>query len=143
MGNSKGQLLSKVRKQKGLTQSELARQMDVSVTTFQNWESGKAFASYLGSLAALLEALDISVKAFIELGKTDDDFLNTVDSENESLPDLRLTLQVDNNAEPNEVANELATLCKALNAYHIACGGNGLEIDDWETLIAVRELVGV
>ena len=143
MGNSKGQLLSKVRKQKGLTQSELAEKVGVSVVTLQNWESGKAFASYLGSLAALLEALDISVKAFIELGKTDDDFLNTVDSENESLPDLRLTLQVDNNAEPNEVANELATLCKALNAYHIACGGNGLEIDDWETLIAVRELVGV
>lgn len=56
---------------------------------------------------------------------------------------LALTLQMDEKSNSiDEIATELATLCKALNAYHIACGGNGLEIDDWETVIAVRELVG-
>ncbi|NEZ67795.1 hypothetical protein D0962_34420 [Leptolyngbyaceae cyanobacterium CCMR0082] len=56
---------------------------------------------------------------------------------------LLLTIAPKGNASASEVAAELATLCKALNAYHIACGGNGLEIDDWETLVADRELVEV
>ena len=56
---------------------------------------------------------------------------------------LNLTIEIDENVSTEEVAKELATLCKALNAYHIACGGNGFEIADWETLIAVRESVGV
>ncbi|WP_326521003.1 hypothetical protein [Leptothoe kymatousa] len=57
---------------------------------------------------------------------------------------LALTLQVNEKSSSNDkIAAELATLCKALNAYHIAHGGNGLEVEDWETLVAVRELVGV
>ncbi|NEQ51692.1 MAG: hypothetical protein F6K11_16385 [Leptolyngbya sp. SIO3F4] len=56
---------------------------------------------------------------------------------------LLLTIAPKASASPNEVAAELATLCKALNAYHIALGGNGLEVDDWENLVAVRELAGV
>lgn len=56
---------------------------------------------------------------------------------------LSLSIEAQECTSPDKVATELATLCKALNAYHIACGGNGLTIDDWETLIAIRELVGV
>ena len=56
---------------------------------------------------------------------------------------LSLTTELSEDSPIDEVAAELATLCKALNAYHIACGGNGLEIDDWENLVAVRELAGV
>ena len=56
---------------------------------------------------------------------------------------ISLVIDINEDSPLDEVANELANLCKALNAYHIACGGNGLEIDDWEILTAVRELVGV
>ncbi|MBT9314123.1 NfeD family protein [Leptothoe spongobia] len=57
--------------------------------------------------------------------------------------ELALSIEADETVLVDEIAAELAILCKALNAYHIACGGNGLEIDDWETLVAVRELAEV
>jgi hypothetical protein len=44
-------------------------------------------------------------------------------------------------AETEEVAEALANLCFALNAYHIAAGGSGLVIDDWE--IRVPESIPV
>ena len=53
---------------------------------------------------------------------------------------LSLHIEIHRNVVTDEVATEVASLCKALNAYHIACGGTGLEIDDWETLFAVRKL---
>ncbi len=37
-------------------------------------------------------------------------------------------------APEEEVADALVKFCRALNAHHIACGGNGLVIDDWEIL---------
>jgi hypothetical protein len=52
---------------------------------------------------------------------------------------ISISVDISESASNNEVANEIADLCKALNAYHIAKGGNGLEIDSWEIL--VRELV--
>lgn len=56
---------------------------------------------------------------------------------------LSIEIDLQKNSSADAVAAELVTLCKALNAYHIACGGNGLEIDDWGNLVAVRELAGV
>lgn len=56
---------------------------------------------------------------------------------------LNIDIDVNTTAPADKVAAELATFCKALNSCHIAYGGNGLEIDDWETLIAVRELAGI
>jgi hypothetical protein len=54
---------------------------------------------------------------------------------------ISISSDIPESASTDAVANELANLCKALNAYHIARGGNGLEIDSWEIL--VRELVRV
>jgi len=41
------------------------------------------------------------------------------------------------------VALEIAELCKALNAYHIACGGTGLAIDDWKFFVRSRQYARV
>ena len=31
--------------------------------------------------------------------------------------------------------NALVQLFRALNAYHIACGGSGLRVEDWEVFV--------
>jgi len=53
----------------------------------------------------------------------------------------RLVLEafVDEFADTEEVSAALADLCYALNAYHIAAGGNGLVIDDWEVYVPEPE----
>lgn len=56
---------------------------------------------------------------------------------------LVLTIEVNENSSADKVALEIANLCKAINAYHISCGGTGLAIDDWEIQVLSRELVGV
>jgi len=45
---------------------------------------------------------------------------------------LVLEAEVDEFADTEEVADALANLCYALNAYHVAAGGNGLAIDEWQ-----------
>jgi Domain of unknown function (DUF1830) len=54
-----------------------------------------------------------------------------------------LHIEVSDDAPSDMVALEVSNLCKAINAYHIACGGNGLAIDDWKALVLARQLVGV
>lgn len=56
-----------------------------------------------------------------------------------------LVLNVDLNIDspPDAVALELAELCKAINALHIASGGSGLTIEEWELLIHSLQPVGV
>ena len=62
----------------------------------------------------------------------------------ESSPDrLVLEAYIDESADTEEVADALAKLGYALNAYHIASGGNGLVIDDWEIRVPAPEPVGV
>jgi RNA recognition motif-containing protein len=56
---------------------------------------------------------------------------------------LVLTIEVNENSSPDKVALEIANLCKAINAYHISCGGTGLAIDDWKIQVLSRELVEV
>ena len=48
---------------------------------------------------------------------------------------LDVTFEAIDSVTSDELTNELVTLCKALNAFHIACGGNGLIIDDWNILV--------
>jgi hypothetical protein len=63
----------------------------------------------------------------------------TSDSE---LERLHLEAEVDEFVDTEEVADALANLCYALNAYHIAAGGNGLAIDEWEVLVPKSIPVG-
>lgn len=60
----------------------------------------------------------------------------------EPIKQLALKARFNSGALTEDVALELAELCKALNAYHIACGGTGLRIDDWEIFVRALELVG-
>jgi len=53
-----------------------------------------------------------------------------------------LEAEVDEFADTEEVADALANLCYALNAYHIAAGGNGLAIDEWRILVPKSRPVG-
>jgi Protein of unknown function (DUF1257) len=54
-----------------------------------------------------------------------------------------LDIDLSKETPTDAVALEIAQLCKAINAYHIACGGTGLVIDEWELLVLARQLVGV
>jgi hypothetical protein len=56
---------------------------------------------------------------------------------------LFLETEVSEYADTEEVAEALARLGYALNAYHIARGGNGLVIDDWQILVPSAEPVEV
>ena len=56
---------------------------------------------------------------------------------------LILSVDVSSDASTDAVALELANLCKAISAYHIACDGTGLAVDDWEIQVLARQLVGV
>ena len=56
---------------------------------------------------------------------------------------LILEAEVSEYADTEEVAEALADLGYALNAYHIASGGNGLVIDEWEVFVPSAEPVEV
>lgn len=56
---------------------------------------------------------------------------------------LELNIQIDDNSDVDEIALQLSELCKALNAYHIASGGSGLKIDDWEIGTLSQQLTRV
>ena len=66
-----GERIQKARKQKGLTQEELSRQLDVNRSTVSLWESGKSFPKHehRSALCALLEC-DMSYL----FGELDDTF---------------------------------------------------------------------
>ena len=61
----------------------------------------------------------------------------------ESHKQLALNIDLNDAVSTDEVILEVVELCKAINAYHIACGGSGLDIDDWDLLVRARQLVGV
>lgn len=46
-------------------------------------------------------------------------------------------------APEDEVVEELVNLYRTLNAYHIACGGSGLVIDDWQSFVRGLQEAGV
>ncbi len=56
---------------------------------------------------------------------------------------LVLTIKTSEDTPVEEAAEEIANLIQALNEYHIALGGSGLEIDDWEILVPAKQTVGV
>ena len=73
-----------------------------------------------------------------------DFYLNSrLEEEPDSIRQFILSIKLDDNNLDDEIALEIAELCKDINAYHIACGGTGLVIDEWDILVRVRQLVGV
>lgn len=57
------------------------------------------------------------------------------DPDTEDPNGLVLRLHVGKFAPEEEVAAEVINLINALSAYHIACGGSGFVIEDWETFV--------
>jgi hypothetical protein len=56
---------------------------------------------------------------------------------------ISLSIDLNDNVSTEAVVLEIVELCKAINAYHISCGGTGLDIDDWDLLVQLRQLAGV
>lgn len=61
-----GTLISAVRKEKGLTQKQLAEQLHVSDRTISKWECGSGFPD-ISLLEPLADALDVSVTAYYKV----------------------------------------------------------------------------
>lgn len=66
-----GQLISELRKSKGLTQQQLADQMNLSNKTISKWESGLG-APDLSNLLVLADALDVTADELLR-GELDSD----------------------------------------------------------------------
>ena len=85
MNNEKtGMLIAQIRKEKGLTQKQLADRIGVSNATISKWETAKGFPD-ISLIEPLAEALDISVSEIIagerleSSTKTDDIISDLVD----------------------------------------------------------------
>ena len=71
MDNEKfGKLISEARKEKGLTQKELAKTLNVTDKAISKWERGKSFPD-ISLLEPLGETLDVSVVELLKGEKTD------------------------------------------------------------------------
>ena len=85
MNNEKtGMLIAQIRKEKGLTQKQLADRIGVSNATISKWETAKGFPD-ISLIEPLAEVLDISVSEIIagerleSSPKTDDIISDLVD----------------------------------------------------------------
>ena len=67
-----------------------------------------------------------------------------VDNEGQSQADgACLTLVVPEFVDEKEASAQIARLIEAMSAYHIALGGEGLVVDDWQTSVLAEQAVGV
>ena len=54
-----------------------------------------------------------------------------------------ITIEVSEAAPTDEAAFEIFSLLRNINAFHIAFGGSGLEVDDWQMHLPVGKPVEV
>ena len=101
------------------------------------------YSSQIDSLPAGSRVYMVGIKNNIALVKPEPSFRasSLIAQLNDS--NLILGISLPDYVASDEIALEIAKLCRALNAYHIACGGNGLTIDDEETLACEIALVMV
>jgi transcriptional regulator with XRE-family HTH domain len=59
--------ISELRQRKGLTQKELADQLGMTVTGFQNWERGTNNRKHIERVAKLCEVFECSPKDLLEV----------------------------------------------------------------------------
>ena len=70
--------LQELRKQKGLTQEELAELLYVSRTAISKWESGRGYPS-ITSLKAIADLFNISIDSLLDVN------IQSYDKENKSI----------------------------------------------------------
>ncbi len=58
-GNIIGRRISELRKQRGITQGQMARELNVSLYTVSNWEQGKAFPA-VAMIPKVAEYFDVT-----------------------------------------------------------------------------------
>lgn len=87
------------------------------------------FCTYT-TLGELLHAYELRYKALISGVGVETTPPTALDSER-----LIIRLEVCEFAPLNEVADEVANLYRALNDAHVAGGGSGLVVDDWELFV--------
>lgn len=83
-----GKLIAELRKRQGLTQQQLADQLNLSNKTISKWESG-AGSPDISNLLSLVEALGVSVDELLR-GELNDPQLDT-DDHKDPLPRKELT----------------------------------------------------
>lgn len=69
--------IAQLREAKGLTQVQLAKQLEKSVTTISNWECGKAMPN-LDQISALAEFFDVSADFFINRNEYSDPDIRSI-----------------------------------------------------------------
>ena len=67
-----GQAISEIRKKKGITQRELAKECGLSVTAIVNIEKGKCFPSKK-SIESICKSMGVSVSALMVYSLTEED----------------------------------------------------------------------
>lgn len=75
-----GKFISKKRKEKNLTQEQLAEKLGVSNKTISKWETGKCMPDY-GIVKSLCEELEITVAELIDGEETEEKSMRAYDDE--------------------------------------------------------------
>jgi len=76
-----GQLISQARKERGMTQQQLAEQLNITAAAVSKWERGHSFPD-ISILEMLADTLDVSVIDLIRGEKETGDFISISDAEN-------------------------------------------------------------
>ena len=97
-----------------------------------------ALARHVTAVRMVTEEAENQVKAlYIEKKRSE-----TVPRKNDSEEGLSIQVVVPDSASEKQVTEELIDLFQSLNEYHIAYGGNGLKIEDFQTFVRDGILVG-
>lgn len=116
-----GMFIAKKRKERNLTQAQLAEKLGVSNKTISKWETGKCMPDY-GIIQSLCKELEITVSELIDGEETEPDSIRVYD-DNQVL-DLIKRIQNLENQKVSLYGIILMTMGIALFAVHFSIGGS-------------------
>ena len=117
-----GQQIKRLREQRGFSQSELARRVDMNPSGVSRAESGKHGLS-LDTLTAIARALGVTLNDLTQLEA------DSEDARYNRQADPRLTLQCDPNAPPG---------LRALARDDALCDAHRITPEEWRRLLSCR-----
>lgn len=119
-----GMFIAKKRKEKGLTQAQLAEKLRISNKTISKWETGKCMPDY-GIIQPLCEELEITIAELMDGEETEPDSIRNYDEAQV----LNLIKRIQN-LESQKVSLYgilLITMGIALFAVHFSIGGSNIK----------------
>lgn len=119
-----GMFIAKKRKERNLTQAQLAEKLGVSNKTISKWETGKCMPDY-GIIQSLCKELEITVSELIDGEETEPDSIRVYD-DNQVL-DLIKRIQNLENQKVSLYGIILMTMGIALFAVHFSIGGSDVK----------------